>query len=74
MSMYHKRSYNINIYIILLRHHFIRKERKLIFNKLVKKLNMTADMLADILTKGLNSEKHYKFLNMLGVSIMQYLK
>jgi len=47
----------------IVRHHFIREA---ISNKLVKVEYLpSTDMPVDILTKGLNSEKYYKFLNML---------
>jgi hypothetical protein len=61
--MYHKRSKHIDV-----RHHFIREA---ISNKWVKVEYLpTADMPADIFTKGLSSEKHYKFLNGLGIGIL----
>ena len=52
----------------IVRHHFIREA---ISNKLIKVEYLLS---TDILTKGLNSKKHYKFLNMLGISIMQHLR
>ena len=58
-----KRSKHIDV-----RHHFIREA---ISNKLIKVEYLLS---TDILTKGLNSKKHYKFLNMLGISIMQHLR
>jgi len=64
--IYYKRSKHIDV-----RYHFIRE-----FLILVKvEYLSSANMSANILTKRLNSEKHYKFLyNMLGVSIMQHLR
>lgn len=60
--VYHKRSKHIDV-----RHHFIREA---VSDKLVQiKYLPSADMPADIFTKGLNSEKHYKFLNKLGIGI-----
>lgn len=58
--VYHKRSKHIDV-----RHHFIRE---IITNKLVKVEYMSTDVMpADILTKSLGSEKHYKLLKLLGI-------
>lgn len=58
--IYHKRSKHIDI-----RHHFIRE---VISNKqILLKYLPTNDMPADVLTKGLGKEKHYRLLEMLGL-------
>lgn len=58
--VFHKRSKHIDV-----RHHFIRDA---IADSLVTlEYLQTADMPADILTKGLSSVKHCKFLNDLGI-------
>lgn len=47
------------------RHHFIRE---LISNKLINiKYMPTNEMIADVLTKGLSAQKHYYFINGIGV-------
>lgn len=58
--VFHKRSKHIDV-----RYHFCRE---CISNNLVQvKYAPTAEMPADLLTKGLCQNKHYKFLKMLGI-------
>lgn len=61
--VFHKRTKHIDI-----RYHF---SRECVTNKIVNvKYLPTAEMPADLFTKGLCSVKHYKFLNRLGVQIV----
>lgn len=58
--VYHKRSKHIDV-----RHHFIRE---IISDNLVNVDYLPTDIMpADVLTKSLGSEKHYKLLELLGV-------
>lgn len=58
--LFHKRTKHIDV-----RHHFVREA---INNNLIEiKYLRTADMPADVLTKSLCLEKHYKFLDLIGV-------
>lgn len=59
--LFHKRTKHIDV-----RHHFVRD----CVAKTDVKIEYisTSDMPADIFTKSLNSSKHYKFLNLLGIS------
>lgn len=62
--IFHNRSKHIDI-----RHHFIRE---VVADDLVKLEYLpTADMPADILTKGLSSDKHNRFVNKLGLINLQ---
>lgn len=58
--VFHNRTKHIDV-----KYHFCREN---ISNKTIKVEYMpTADMPADILTKSLNSTKHYKLMNVLGI-------
>ena len=58
---HNKRTKHIDI-----RHHFVRE--CVLQNKIKIEYVSTNDMPADILTKSLCKEKHYKFLSLMGVS------
>lgn len=62
--MFHNRSKHIDI-----RHHFVREA---VADNLIKiEYLSTNDMPADILTKGVSSEKHNRFVNKLGLVSLQ---
>ena len=58
--MFHKRSKHIDV-----RHHFIRE--KVAEGLISIEYLQTNEMPADLLTKALGSNKHYKFLELLGI-------
>jgi hypothetical protein len=59
--LFHKRTKHIDV-----RHHFVRE---CVFDDKVKLQYVpTSNMPADLLTKGLCANKHYKFLSLLGIS------
>lgn len=64
--VFHKRSKHIDV-----RHHFIRETIE--SGKIKTKYLESNEMPADILTKALGSNKHYKFMNMLGIISKFYI-
>ena len=58
--IFHSRTKHIDV-----RHHFIRE--RLSMNEIEITYRPTKDMLADVLTKGLGKEKHYRFVEGMGL-------